>query len=101
MKEHRGARAGGGAPVTPFRDIAPPRAVPGDPQYLTDWRDHCLWGWDALWDAREEDFQIAQDLLWDIQGASQRWGKRGLQVVWRGTSMEKERDKGIKGASHM
>lgn len=37
--------------------------VPGEPQYLTDWEDHCLGGWDTMWNARGEHFQIAQDSL--------------------------------------
>lgn len=68
-KGRRGTAASRGAPITHQRHEAPNPPPPGGV-------------WDALRDAREEHFGIAQDSLWDAQGRKQRWGKGETKVVW-------------------
>lgn len=36
---------------------------------------YCLQVWNTIWYAGEENFGIAQDLLWHILGRNQRWEK--------------------------
>lgn len=40
---------------------------------------------------------LGEWVQWDVQGKDQRWEKGGSVVVWGGKSMEKEREKGVKG----
>lgn len=45
--------------------------------------------WDTIWDAGEENFGVAQNLLQDVSGRNQRWEKGEIWVIWMRSSSGK------------